>query len=108
MGAMDMEFALESWRLDLRAQRKRDQTIETYLLAGNQLREFLVSEGRSTKVTEITRHDLRAFVSHFIETRSPETAKQRFGSLRVFFNWLADEGEIEDNPMLASWHLRSS
>jgi hypothetical protein len=48
MGVMDMEFALESWRLDLRAQRKRDQTIETYLLAGNRLKKFLVFEGRPT------------------------------------------------------------
>lgn len=87
--------ATESWLLSLRSQRKRERTQETYLLAVNQLSEFL----DDPEITDITHHDIRRFLDHMLTTRLDSTARQRYGSLNVFFGWLMDEEEIEVNPM---------
>ena len=92
-------MALDSWRHQLRGGNKTPRTIETYLLAGEQLLDFLKNRSHSMDVTEIRREDIRAFIGHVLDTRSAGTAKQRHSSLSVFFKWLDAEGEIEANPM---------
>ena len=81
--------------MEARATRgnKTPRTIETYLLAGNQLLDFLKNRSHSLDVTEIRREDIRAFIGHVLDTRTAGTAKQRHGSLSVLFKWLAGEGE---------------
>ena len=95
MGSMKMARATESWLLSLRSQRKSERTQETYLLAVNQLSEFL----DDPDITDITRHDIRRFLDHMLTTRSDSTARQRYGSLSVFFKWIMNEEEIVLNPM---------
>lgn len=96
---MRLDRAFESWDLELRATRKSDRTRETYKLAVDQLGDFLKNDGRFLEVEKVTRDDLRAFILHVLEDRSPATAKQRHSSLSAFFRWMAEEGEIEANPM---------
>jgi integrase len=95
MVLMNLARALESWRLDLRVQRKSPRTIETYSLAVTQLDEFC----DGIELTEITTHDIRLFLDHMLTTRSDSTARQRYGSLSVFFGWLMAEELIVLNPM---------
>jgi site-specific recombinase XerD len=99
VNSMDIDLALRSWVLDLRAEKKSPRTIETYSLAVTQLDDWLVSNGRQVDVTKVTKADIREFIGHMLDTRSDATARQRFGSLSVFFTWLTDEEEIEENPM---------
>lgn len=97
---MRLDQALDSWTIDLRASAKRPRTIEVYHLAVLQLSDYLKNRGHSLDVEEITRGDIRSFIGHVLDTRSAATAKQRHGSLSVFFGWLLGEAEIESNPML--------
>jgi Phage integrase, N-terminal SAM-like domain len=57
---------LASWRPELRAGNKTPRTIETYLLAGEQLLDFLKDRNHSPDVTEIRRQDIRAFIGHVL------------------------------------------
>ena len=79
MLCMKMARATESWLLSLRSQRKSERTQETYLLAVNQLSEFI----DDPEITDITRHDVRRFLDHMLTTRSDSTARQRYGSLNA-------------------------
>ncbi|MEX1037732.1 MAG: site-specific integrase [Acidimicrobiia bacterium] len=95
---MDIKTALNQWIETKESAGKRPQTLETYTLAVTQFRRFLVEDGRPT---EVTKHDIRAFIAHFNQTRSPATSRQRFGSLRAFFNWMEQEGDfgLDINPI---------
>ena len=97
---MRLDQAWESWDLDLRASRRADRTRETYKLAVDQLADWLKNQSRSVKVKDITRNDIRGFILHVHTDRSPSTARQRHSSLKVFFKWLVEEGDIESNPMI--------
>ncbi len=97
---MELAQARRSWHIALRSSHRSDRTLEVYLLALDQLIEWLTDEGHSMEVTEITPNDLRLFIVHMLDTRSPATAKQRYSSLAVFFKWLATEEEITTDPMV--------
>jgi integrase/recombinase XerC len=99
MTGMRLEHAVGSWMIELKAANRAPRTIETYTLATDQLGDWLKQSGHSMEVTGITTTDVRGFIGHMLDTRSAATAKQRYGSLSVFFNWLLTEGEIETNPM---------
>lgn len=89
----------DSWELSLRAANKRPRTIEGYLETLRFFEEFLVENGLPTQADAITRQHIEAWIAHLIDTRSASTAKTRFASLKPFFNWAADDGEIERSPM---------
>lgn len=85
-----------SWVRSLRAQDRSDQTIRSYLLATGQLAEHIGDK----PITHITTDDLRSFLLSMLEQeKATATVRQRHASLRVFFRWLHDEGEIETNPI---------
>jgi site-specific recombinase XerD len=96
---MELAQARKSWRIALRSSHRSDRTLEVYLLALDQLIEWLTDEGHSMEVTEITPNDIRLFIGYMLDTRSPATAKQRYSSLAVFFKWLLVEEAIESDPM---------
>lgn len=90
---------IASWQRHLRAANRSPATIKSYLTAANQLDAFLVERGDSTEPKDLTRGVLEEFIAHMIETRSASTAVTRFDALKQLFNWLEDEGEIDDHPM---------
>jgi site-specific recombinase XerD len=100
MSAMRLDEALTSWEISLRAEGKRPRTREAYLLAGDQLLDWLKNRSHGLDVGEISRGDIRSFIGQTLETRSAPTAKQRHSSLSILFKWLMTEGEIETSPML--------
>jgi site-specific recombinase XerD len=85
---------------DFRVQNPSPRTVEVYTESARQLEDFLATHGRPLDPQRITRGDVADFLNHLQdEGRSPATVRVRFSSLRRFFNWLVDEGEIEHSPM---------
>src|SRR5215212_7834031 len=66
-----------SFERHLRAENKSDRTVETYLEAVRLIEAFLADLARW----------------------KPATAANRYRSLKVFYAWLEDEGEIAADPM---------
>jgi len=89
----DLAGLVPSWSLHLRAERKTDGTIRTYL-AG--VTPYLVwCRGRDP----LARATLQAWTAELLESgASPATAKTRMMAVRHFTRWLAGEGEISEDP----------
>lgn len=90
---------IPSWDLHLRAERKAEKTIVTYTQAADQLAEYLEAVGMPTEINTIHREHVEAFIVSLIDTRSAATALNRYASLRQYFKWLDEEGEIAESPM---------
>lgn len=90
---------LPSFRRHLLALNRSPRTVRTYCEGAEMLRRFLVSDGRSTDVADITRRDIEAFEADILERCAPTTALNRHGSILQFFRWLEEEGEVEQTPM---------
>jgi site-specific recombinase XerD len=86
-----------SFERHLRAENKSDRTIETYLEAVRLLKAFLA--GRGVGLAEANRAHIEAFLADLLARWKPATAANRYRSLKVFYAWLEDEGEIAANPM---------
>jgi len=52
-----------------------------------------------TDVAAITREHVEAFITDQLARLAPASAANRYSSLRPFFNWLVEEGEIKVSPM---------
>jgi site-specific recombinase XerD len=87
-----------SFERHLRAENKADRTIETYLEALEQLTVHLEAAGR-LGLADARTEDVEAFMGTLLARCKPATAANRYRSLRVFYRWLEDEGEIGTNPM---------
>ena len=90
---------LPSWRRALRAANRSERTIDSYMLAADQLTEYLESHGLSLAASDIEPDHLRGFLAHVLDTRASATARQRYASLKQLFKWLEEEGEIPLDPM---------
>ena len=53
----------------------------------------------ATDVASISREHVGAFIEDQLARHSAATAGVRYSSLRAFFNWLAEEGEVKASPM---------
>jgi site-specific recombinase XerD len=83
----------------LRAENKSEKTVLAYRYAAEGLAAFLADRGMPTRAADIRREHVEAFIEELLATRSPATANQRYRSLQQFFRWLAEEGEVRENPM---------
>lgn len=52
-----------------------------------------------TEVSAVRREHIEAFIEDLLSAWKPTTAANRYKSLRVFFNWCVEEGEITASPM---------
>lgn len=95
----DLRAMGRDYRLALEAGNKAATTVALYLSALERFAEWLESHGRATEIDKITAADCRGFIDHLLRTRAPATAHNRFRSLRTFFAWLVDEGELTHSPM---------
>lgn len=88
---------LPSWILALRADKKSPQTVKAY---GDGVR-FYLAYCDEHDCDPLDRHSLRAWVVALLDGGSQaSTARARQLAVRRFTSWLADEGEIETDPML--------
>lgn len=84
---------LESWLLNLRAERKSAQTVKTY---GDGVRAFARWCADADLPPELDKPTVNAFVSGLLDAGAEAaTARSRQLSLRRFSAWLKEEGEIE-------------
>lgn len=91
----DLADLVPSWTLHLRAGRKSEGTIRTYL-AG--VAPYL-SWCETTARVPLARQTLEAWTAALLDGgASAATAKTRMMAVRHFGRWLAEEGEIPDNP----------
>jgi site-specific recombinase XerD len=96
----DIWLLIEGWELHLRAANKSPKTIRSYVdTARLSFGEFLLSNAFPTDVADITIDAVAAYLADQLERFSENTAALRYRTLKVFFNWLVAEGEIEHSPM---------
>lgn len=94
----DIALLLSSWELSLRAERKSPQTLKTY---GDGVRLYLKWAESEGLEADLSRAQVRAFVDNLLENgAAAATARSRQLSVRRFSAWLAEEGEIDSDPLL--------
>jgi site-specific recombinase XerC len=95
----DLRMLAPSFKRTLLAQNKAPRTIRIYTISVDRFIAFLLEVGMPIEADRITRDHVEAFVARLVETRAANTAVSYYRSLRVFFAWLVDEGELTDTPM---------
>jgi site-specific recombinase XerD len=90
---------VRSFERHLRAENKAERTIHTYLEALGQLTAYLEAAERDGGLAAARTEDIEAFLGALLARCTPGTAANRHRSLRVFYHWLEDEGEIAASPM---------
>ncbi|MGI8707951.1 MAG: tyrosine-type recombinase/integrase [Actinomycetota bacterium] len=95
----DLRSLAPSFRRSLKAGNKSERTIKIYMTAADRLVGFLEESGGPTNAADVRREHVEAFVADLVETRAPNTAATYYRALRVFFEWMREEGEIPENPM---------
>ena len=94
----DLVALLPSWQLSMRAERKSAATIASY---SEGVLGFLRWAKTANVVPEITKTNVQAFTAELLDKGAQAaTARARHMALRRFAAWLADEGEIDANPLL--------
>ncbi len=90
---------LRSFSVSLRAANKAPRTVETYTLAVEQFALFLAEHAFPTRLSEIERRHVAEHLAWLVDNRAAATAAQRYASLRQFFKWAVEEGELDASPM---------
>jgi site-specific recombinase XerD len=95
----DIEELRRGFEVSLRSKNRSPKTIKSYLEALDLFRSFSVASGFPTAVDRVNREDVETFIADQLARWTPKTAQIRYGSLRQFFKWCVEEGEITDSPM---------
>src|SRR5262249_15207029 len=91
---------IPSWQLALEAANKSPRTVRSYLDSVRALGTFLSDQGMPSETETVDAEHVRAFLLREERRTSAASAAVHFRNLRVFFGWLASEGErVEPNPM---------
>jgi site-specific recombinase XerD len=96
----DLWVLIEHWELHLRAANRSPKTIRSYIdTARMSFAEYLVEHRLPTDVAKITTTHVAAYQEDQLRRFSESTAAVRHRSLKVFFKWAVNEGEISSSPM---------
>jgi integrase/recombinase XerD len=94
----DLAGLLPSWKLSLRAERKSPQTIKTYT---DGVHRYLAWCGDNNLPAALDRAQVQAFVADLLDHGAqPATARSRHLAVRRYAAWLAEEGEIDTDPLV--------
>ena len=88
-----------SWSLALASNNKSKNTLAVYTSALQRFEEYLLRHGLPTTVADIERAHVDGFLAELLQSRSAGTAHNRHRSLKTFFVYCVEEGEIERSPM---------
>ena len=97
---LPVDVALDDFLVHLRAKRRSERTRDLYSQSVNRLSAWLTAHDRSIEVTDITRRDIDRFLADLHGEVNPGTVALHFRNLRAFFNWLANEAEIDASPKI--------
>lgn len=86
-----------SFRRHLRAGLKDEDTIAHYVGATRQFLDF-TEEEHLPALAEVAREHVEMWLESLRDVYAPATVRNRYLGLRVFYDWLESEGEIEKNP----------
>ncbi|RFZ34987.1 Tyrosine recombinase XerC [Mycobacterium marinum] len=94
----DLAVLLSSWQLAMRAERKSPATVASYTEG---VKAFLRWSERTGTAPQITKTTVQAFTADLLESGAEAaTARARHMALRRYAAWLAEEGELDENPLL--------
>lgn len=95
---MDVDLAamLESWDLALRAQRKSRETVKSYT---DGVKGFLRWCAETGTPPVLTKRNFQGYIAAITEIREASTVVSRHLACRRFSAWLAEEGEIDADPL---------
>lgn len=95
---LDLAALQTSWELALRSENKSPSTIKIY---SDGVRAYLRWCDAGGQPAVLDRDLVKAFVADLLAAGAePATARSRQLALRRFSNWLAEEREIDDDPLL--------
>src|SRR2546425_2734323 len=91
----------QSFERSMRADNASPRTLSTYGYGGHLFYEWSRQRHLPTDPAAIIKGQVEDFLIWLRETRAakPATVRARFSTLRRFFNWCLEEGEIEHSPM---------
>ena len=98
--ASDLTDLVGDLERSLVAGNKTPRTVALYGDSVRRLIRFLHDQGLSARADEVGREQLEAFTADQLSRFKPATASLRYRAIAQFFKWMAEEGEIEDNPFL--------
>lgn len=97
----DLTAVLESWRLALEASAKSPKTIRGYTDAAARFLAYLTEHGLPADAEGVQPEHVRAFLVYERNRTSAASADVVFRVLRVWFNWMREEGErTQPSPVL--------
>src|SRR4051812_22374575 len=105
----DLGELLSDWARHLRGRNRAPRTIDSYLEVGAAFRTYLVQQGRSTQIGDISRRDVEDYLldlSSRHHDRTPDkmisaaTVARHYRSLQQLFRWLEHEEEIPQSPFV--------
>jgi integrase len=89
---------LASWQVALAAEHKAIKTRKQY---GDGVRLFLRFCDTTGIPAELSKNNVAAFLASLFDAgQAPTTVRARYLALQGFARWLAQEGELPDNPLL--------
>jgi site-specific recombinase XerD len=92
----DLTALLPSWQRHLEAERKSDGTVKTYLDGVRPYLAWCTAHAHAP----LARGSLEEWTAELLRTgRSPSTAKTRMMAVRHYSRWLAEDGEVESDPL---------
>jgi site-specific recombinase XerD len=95
---IDLAKLLPSWQLAMRAERKSDRTIKSYTEGVQVFLKWCESTGTKPELTMTT---VQTYIADVLDRGAEAaTALARQKALRRYAVWLADEGELDTNPLL--------
>lgn len=91
----------QSFERSMRADDASKRTIEVYRAGSERFYGFLLEHHLPTDPSAIDKQHVEEFLIWLRTERlaKPATVRARFSTLRRFFNWCVDEGEIDHSPM---------
>jgi site-specific recombinase XerD len=96
--AGDLNTLVGDFERSLRAANKTPRTVKIYGDSARWLIAFLESQEMPTAAERVGREHIEAFTADQLTRFKPATASQRYRALAQFFKWMAEEGEIPNNP----------
>lgn len=94
----DLTTLLPSWQLKMRGEGKAPGTIKTYSDGVNGFLRWCAATGTPARLTKPT---VQAWIADLLDGGAESaTAIARFKGVRQYARWLADEGELDEDPLV--------
>lgn len=94
----EFDALVASWTIDLRSRQKSTNTVRIYTGAANAFARELRTQGL-TGWGDVGRAEIRGYFAGMADRTTSGNASVNWRSVQQLFKWLAEEEEIDANPM---------